>query len=826
MAFAMAASVDQKPGGSLSFDYSMPSTGDDDDAANQQDIVFTCQTMNEGEAKTFMEGSKGKSILFYHALAGVKFKLSDDILDESSEVVVTKVELKNVVSNGHCTVTPNYTDANVEEGDSKSNQTGAPNTKSAACTAWTGASTTAYANYTQSFTSDEQNAGDENNLNTSALEKTFFVVPQTFKSEAEGNEKVVVNTQTAEIAITYRYKDQIPQTVSCPLTGQTWEAGGLYTYTLSFTPLKLLLDVDFNNPKFADDNYVQTKELENQSDPYLLSHEVTILDNSNDGNYSDIDVYYLDVFECIADNNKITFRIDDPSVVGDDESHKALYMKSGGDGFVDVLLFTDDGLRYDSTDESIHYSDGSFPVQCENEEYYVTCDKGDFLVLVERNSGAYNNDWYNPSYGTCKFYFYIKNVGIFAIANDGDLNIVNDGSTYYLQRSDRRYIAAFENYFPGLNRITFDGLETEKHLYCSDWFTSSELFGIGYDLVVVFDNEKGLSPMKENDVYWECDFHNAYGINPRPVIYIYPYLMIDDETKYYKSRQYQPQIDESAQGGPGNDLTGNFVFTRFGYQNRNYNEISYTYPQVLKNATVSIDNNLEITRDVAHFDNGGFGYMTDASGGGFNYKPCDYRAGEVQNERTPRFFDAVPRRNTNETQEQAAMRIQNSLFMGYTLEIAFRMDDECDGYQEVYPFGSRNKGNGMQLMIKNTFGGSKLSFITAGDAYQTEIKNDIEKGKWYHVVISCKSNGIVRSFVNGDFSKEWTNSPAASFEVGNYNNFRFCIGGDHNGDNINDIYPRFCENPFPGDIAVVRIYEDALTDTQSKGLFTKFMAGQ
>ena len=123
-------------------------------------------------------------------------------------------------------------------------------------------------------------------------------------------------------------------------------------------------------------------------------------------------------------------------------------------------------------------------------------------------------------------------------------------------------------------------------------------------------------------------------------------------------------------------------------------------------------------------------------------------------------------------------------------------------------------------------GGTKLSFITAGIERPKEIKNDIKKGKWYHVVISCKSNGIVRSFVNGDFSKEWTNSPAASFELGNYNNFRFCIGGDHNGDNINDIYPRFCENPFPGDIAVVRIYEDALTDTQSKGLFTKFMAGQ
>lgn len=100
---------------------------------------------------------------------------------------------------------------------------------------------------------------------------------------------------------------------------------------------------------------------------------------------------------------------------------------------------------------------------------------------------------------------------------------------------------------------------------------------------------------------------------------------------------------------------------------------------------------------------------------------------------------------------------------------------------EVYLFGSRYNGNGMQLMI-NT-GGTKLSFITAGNAYQTEIKNDIKKGKWYHVVISCKSNGIVRSFVNGDFSKEWTNSPAASFELGNYNNFRFCIGGDHNGDN-------------------------------------------
>lgn len=101
------------------------------------------------------------------------------------------------------------------------------------------------------------------------------------------------------------------------------------------------------------------------------------------------------------------------------------------------------------------------------------------------------------------------------------------------------------------------------------------------------------------------------------------------------------------------------------------------------------------------------------------------------------------------------------------------------------------------------------------------------KGQWYHIVISCASNGLIKTYVNGIEKNQWTNQSKHCFYEGNLANFRMCIGGDMSVDNLQPSEcTRACENPFPGYIAVTRIYEDALTDTQSKGLFTKFMAGQ
>ena len=237
---------------SIEFDYTSPES-----AVNQKDLLFTSKTVTRDE---YVAVSK---ILFYHTLAGVKFKSGNakrelDKTTGGGSVItdITKISLTNILSNGHCVVTPIGTYSGND-----SNASGSV-AKSAAVSLW--GEITGEDNEYGTFTIDELSLVNSNktlfpaatdfagktvtgntdkqldslNLNASDYSKTFLFIPQT-----TGNNVV--------LSIEYTLNNK-KYRKSVAFGGRTWEAGKIYTYTIEANHVSVRV-VDQINGKVKSD---------------------------------------------------------------------------------------------------------------------------------------------------------------------------------------------------------------------------------------------------------------------------------------------------------------------------------------------------------------------------------------------------------------------------------------------------------------------------------------------------------------------------------------------------------------------------------------------
>ena len=82
----------------ISFNYQSPETG-----AAQQDILFAARSLSKAEHKTALPN--GASVLFNHALTGVKFRLGHNN-DGVTKTNISKVVFHGLINKGSCVVTP------------------------------------------------------------------------------------------------------------------------------------------------------------------------------------------------------------------------------------------------------------------------------------------------------------------------------------------------------------------------------------------------------------------------------------------------------------------------------------------------------------------------------------------------------------------------------------------------------------------------------------------------------------------------------------------------------------------------------------------------
>lgn len=227
--------------GVTAFDYESPT-----DATAQKDILFT--------SKTVPAGTKGRvDVLFYHALAGVKFK-SENARREGSTPITTieSVTITKLKYKGHCTVTPTY-DQNPGFD------------KSAAVAKWTNVASDTkdfsisglgIVNNTTQFPSSTKFEGEtgqadtalgQYNINDSNFEHTFMFVPQTTTADVELTIVYHLGTNT-----TKKYTRKVS------FKDQTWEAGKLYTYTLAANHVGVLVEDNLDETQKVKQNLAIT----------------------------------------------------------------------------------------------------------------------------------------------------------------------------------------------------------------------------------------------------------------------------------------------------------------------------------------------------------------------------------------------------------------------------------------------------------------------------------------------------------------------------------------------------------------------------------------
>lgn len=221
----------------ISFYYKSPAA-----AADQTDILFTSKKVNRAN----YIANTPEYILFYHALAGVKFKSANAEREAKAATAgntmkvttaIKSVKLYNVVSEGSCILTPQadgYTanDSNAAT-DTSANTGSVPKSKS--CNNWTLGTATSEFMITEEGTVNNEiypeTTGFEGanssqlgqyNINKSDFSDTFFFIPQTTGTDTE-----------LEIVYTLSTDPTTEITKKVKLPGQVWDAGYIYTYTLS-----------------------------------------------------------------------------------------------------------------------------------------------------------------------------------------------------------------------------------------------------------------------------------------------------------------------------------------------------------------------------------------------------------------------------------------------------------------------------------------------------------------------------------------------------------------------------------------------------------------
>ena len=258
------------------------------------------------KADYMRNSTQGSIVLFYHTLAGVKFKSAnaenEDKHSFNVQTTIKSIKMTNILSEGHCKVTPTYDQEGYSQDDS--NERGTTEAegkqdvdKSEKCSIWTGVKTVkeyslvnpgvvsyedATVDFDDSFQgSDTQNYGDYN-LNTADYSNTFYFVPQKtgyVKNDTDGT--YTKASYDVELTIVYELSNHNGQfTKTVKFNSQDWKAGHIYTYTLSANTVEVLIDDDMSQDGRTKSNLTITNT--GNTDAYM---RVAVVANWYDKNH-------------------------------------------------------------------------------------------------------------------------------------------------------------------------------------------------------------------------------------------------------------------------------------------------------------------------------------------------------------------------------------------------------------------------------------------------------------------------------------------------------------------------------------------------------------
>lgn len=251
----------------ISFNYISPDT-----AAEQQDILFAARSLNKTEHNNALPN--GASVLFDHALTGVKFRLAHNN-DGVTKTNISRVVFHGIVNKGSCVVTPasenNYRDIK----DTYSSATAAVwKTNANDTTSFSQSFNNAnpkgdnVINYTSGdFADSFYEAGNTRNLNDDDASFTFWFIPQDMTEAVtldvyftvyDGRENLQEGkTNVHEHVLRLKLGHEIlAQSEDNQKITNYWKAGQLRTFSLK--PNVVGVDIDDDLDEYVKSDVVIT----------------------------------------------------------------------------------------------------------------------------------------------------------------------------------------------------------------------------------------------------------------------------------------------------------------------------------------------------------------------------------------------------------------------------------------------------------------------------------------------------------------------------------------------------------------------------------------
>lgn len=258
--------VDENKVHTITFSYKTP-TGSDSDAKAQQDLIFAARSLSKSDHNTALPN--GASVLFKHALTGVKFAIAN--YDASKQITIKEVTLNNIKSQGTCTITPDldiendYRDITTTYTSAAAVNWGTPTTP-ASFKSGTFGTPVSYATsttgedgkkvlgkfengleYPDSFAA----AGATDNLNDGNASQTFWFIPQEMTDDVTLTVKYTFGSTTEQT-----WTINIGEVLKKANGNQVyWQAGELRTYTIKLNDVNVIIDDTVTMAGNADNGY-------------------------------------------------------------------------------------------------------------------------------------------------------------------------------------------------------------------------------------------------------------------------------------------------------------------------------------------------------------------------------------------------------------------------------------------------------------------------------------------------------------------------------------------------------------------------------------------
>ena len=229
--------------GSIEFDYTSPTT-----AAGQQDILFTSTTMQS-------ESDNGKTVVFYHALTGIKFSNFYTNKGIAGAEAITKTIIKEVTlsgnnnkggfkNSGHCKVASDGTVTWSNLGGNASFNVVAGSTPN---------DTTNYKGGQYGLDELLDSKAAARNVNDKDGTLTLWIVPQQFQDSSVmikvKYDIVLVNGDNTTTTVN-------DATITVSLGNKNWTAGQLHTFTLKPVHPGVVLEDKMDEDKFIKSDVV------------------------------------------------------------------------------------------------------------------------------------------------------------------------------------------------------------------------------------------------------------------------------------------------------------------------------------------------------------------------------------------------------------------------------------------------------------------------------------------------------------------------------------------------------------------------------------------